>query len=79
MFKPNINPMNTTAIHTADISKFNGTHIGDISITSLYLSDTYLVPKLSLNLISISQLCELGYGVYFSEYGLLYRNLERGK
>jgi len=58
MFTSNIYPMNTVAIHTADSSQLNVSHIGDISTTSLSLSDAYLVPNLSLNLISVDQLCE---------------------
>jgi len=49
----------------------NVSHTGDISTTSISLSDAYLVPKLSLNLISVGQLYELGYEVYFSERGCI--------
>jgi hypothetical protein len=33
------------------------------------MSDTYLVPNLSLNLLSIGQLCELGLELNFSKRG----------
>jgi len=58
-----------SVIHTADNSKLNVSHTGDISSAHLSVSDTFLVPQLTLNLLSVSQLCELGFGVYFSDHG----------
>ena len=57
----------TSAVHMADNSKLNISHIGDISIANLSLSNAFLIPQLTLNLISVGQLCELGFGVYFSD------------
>jgi hypothetical protein len=45
-------------------------HIGTISSPDLTISDTYLVPKLSLNLLSVGQLCELGLDLHFSNHGV---------
>lgn len=39
---------------------------GSISISSLSLPDTYLIPKLNFSLISIGQLCDLSYELTFS-------------
>ena len=41
-------------------------HIGSVSTSNLFVGDTYLVPKLSLNLLSIGQLYELGLELKFS-------------
>lgn len=40
--------------------------IGSITTSGLCLSDVYYIPQLTLNLISISQLCASGYVVQFS-------------
>ena len=45
-------------------------HIGTISSPNLTILDTYLVPKLSLNLLFVGQLCELGLDLYFSNHGV---------
>ena len=69
MFTSNISLVKASSIHTADNSKLNVSDIGDISNASLSLSHTFLVPKLTLNLIFVGQLCELRYKVCFSERG----------
>uniref|UniRef100_A0A2N9ECI9 Reverse transcriptase Ty1/copia-type domain-containing protein n=1 Tax=Fagus sylvatica TaxID=28930 RepID=A0A2N9ECI9_FAGSY len=43
---------------------------GTISSPDLTIPNTYLVPKLSLNLLSVSQLCELGLDLHFSNRGV---------
>uniref|UniRef100_A0A2N9G3P5 Integrase catalytic domain-containing protein n=1 Tax=Fagus sylvatica TaxID=28930 RepID=A0A2N9G3P5_FAGSY len=43
---------------------------GTISSPDLTIPDTYLVPKLSLNLLSVGQLCELGLDLHFSNHGV---------
>jgi hypothetical protein len=45
------------------------THKGSISLSNLSLPYTYLIPKLSFNLISVGQLCDLGYELTFSSSG----------
>ena len=71
VFTSNINPIHIAVVHTTNNSKLNVNHIGDILAASSSLSDAYLVPKLPLNLISVGQLCELGYEVYFLERGCI--------
>ena len=44
-------------------------HKGTISTPSLFLSDTFHIPKLSLNLLSVGQLCELGVDILFTNHG----------
>ena len=58
-----------THIHTADGSLMEVSHKGPISLPSLTMPDTYLIPKLNFNLISVGQLCDLGYTLTFSSTG----------
>jgi hypothetical protein len=55
-------------IYTADSSHMSVSHIGTVSSPDLIIPDTYLVPKLSLNLLSVGQLCELGLDLHFSNH-----------
>uniref|UniRef100_A0A2N9EDP9 Integrase catalytic domain-containing protein n=1 Tax=Fagus sylvatica TaxID=28930 RepID=A0A2N9EDP9_FAGSY len=57
-------------IYTADNSHMSVSHICTISSPDLTIPDTYLVPKLSLNLLSVGQLCELGLDLHFSNHGV---------
>jgi hypothetical protein len=57
-------------IYTADSSHMSVSHIGTISSPDLTISDTYIVPKLSLNLLSVDQFCELGLDLHFSNRGV---------
>jgi hypothetical protein len=57
-------------IYIADNSYMSVNYIGTISSPDLTIPDTYLVPKLSLNLLSVGQLCELGLDLHFSNHGV---------
>jgi hypothetical protein len=46
-------------IYTTDGSRLPVSHTGSISSPNLSVDNTYLVPQLSLNLLSVGQLCEL--------------------
>ncbi|KAF7137487.1 hypothetical protein RHSIM_Rhsim07G0087400 [Rhododendron simsii] len=59
----------TPSIHTADGLHMPVTHIGHASTSHISLPDTYLIPALTLNLISVGQLCELGLTMIFSSSG----------
>ena len=52
-------------IQTANGSHIAASHTGSISTPILSLSNTYLIPNLTLNLISVGQLCELGFDLWF--------------
>ena len=45
-------------------------HKGTISSPSLSLSDIFHISKLSLNLLYVVQLCELGVDILFTNYGV---------
>ena len=78
MFTSNISLVKASSVHTADNSKLNVSDIGHISNASLSLSHTFLVPKLTLNLTSLGQLYELGYGVNFSKHGRIVQEPQTG-
>jgi hypothetical protein len=56
-------------IQTANGSHIAASHTGSVSTLTLSLSDTYLIPNLTLNLISVGQLCELGFDLWFGSFG----------
>ena len=56
-------------IQTANGSYIVASHTGSVSTPKLSLSDTYLIPNLTLNLISVGQLCELGFDLWFGSSG----------
>ena len=45
-------------------------HKGTISSLCLSLSNTFHIPKLSLNLFSVGQLCELSVDLLFTNHGV---------
>lgn len=53
-------------IHTANGSHMNVSHIGHIFTSTLSFPHTYLISKLTLNLLSVGQLRELGLDLHFS-------------
>jgi hypothetical protein len=59
----------TPLIQTVNSLHISASHTGSISTPTLSLSDTYLIPNLTLNLISIGQLCELGFDLWFGSSG----------
>ena len=58
-----------TTIYIANGSHLDVSHIGSISTHQLSMSDTYLVPNLLLNLLSVGQLCELSLELHCSKGG----------
>ena len=57
-------------IYIADGTPMPVSHKGTISSPSLSLNDTFHIPKLSLNLLSVGQLCELGIDLLFTNHGV---------
>ena len=45
---------------------------GRIDVTNdLFISDVYLVGGLGYNLMSVSQLCDVGFSCFFTKYGVI--------
>ena len=57
-------------IYTADGTPTLVSHKGKISSHCLSLSDNFYIPKLSFNLFSAGQLCELGIDLLFTNHGV---------
>jgi hypothetical protein len=60
----------SSLIHTADGSIMTVKNIGTINTPSLSVPDVFHVPELSFNLLSVGQLCELGYKLVFDFSGV---------
>ena len=66
----------SVSVMTAD-----GTHMplagtGSVSTSHLSISDVYYIPNLTLNLVSVSQLCDSGYSVFFSSTSCFVQDLQ---
>lgn len=59
----------TRSIHIAYGYFMNLSYKGSISLSSLSLPDTYLIPKLNFNLNSVGQLSDHAYELAFSFSG----------
>ena len=57
-------------IYTVDRTPMPVSHKGTITSPCLSLSDTFHIPKLSFNLLSVGQLCELGVDLLFTNHGV---------
>ena len=65
-------------IHTANGTTMSITHTGHVTTSKLSLPDTYHIPNLTLNLISVTQLCEKNLKVIFSS-GVQVRDSQTGQ
>lgn len=54
-----------TSVRTADCTHKSSAGDGSICLPHLFLSNVYCVPKLSMNLVFVSQLCNSSYYVSF--------------
>lgn len=70
---------NLPVIHTDDGSQMHASHIGYISTSNISLPHTYLIPNLTLNFISIGQLCDLGLTVLFSPTSCVVQDPKTGQ
>ena len=57
-------------IYIADGTPMPISHKGTISSPCLSLNDTFHILKVSLNLLSVGQLCELGVDLLFTNHGV---------
>ncbi|KAA0062655.1 Retrovirus-related Pol polyprotein from transposon TNT 1-94 [Cucumis melo var. makuwa] len=54
-------------------------HIGTVNTSTINLSNTYHVPNLTFNLVSVGQLCNLGLTIVFSSHGYQVQNPQTGQ
>ena len=52
-------------------SPMHVSHLDNVSIPALSISNVYQIPKLTHNLISVWQLIELGFSLTFSSTGVV--------
>jgi hypothetical protein len=64
-FTTSVPPSHASLIHTADGSSMTVQTTCTIHTPTLSVPDVFYVPKLSFNLLSVGQLCELGYRLVF--------------
>ena len=69
IFTSKMRPIIALIVHTADNSVIHVQNIRIINTPKLSIFDVFHVPKVSLNLLSIGQLCELGINIHFSSRG----------
>lgn len=79
IFSSNSSSANTHVLHTADGSHMHVSHVKSVVTTNATLFDTYLIPTLTLNLISVGQLCDLGLTITFSRTGCQVQDPQTGK
>ena len=66
------------SIYTADETPMPVSRKGKIYSPSLSLSVTFHIPQLSLNLLSVGQLYELGVDILFTNHGVDEQDLRTG-
>ena len=66
-------------IYTTDGTPIPVSHKGTISCPYLSFSDTFHIPKLSLNLLSVGQLCESGVDLLFTNHGVDLQDPQMGQ
>ena len=66
-------------IYTAEGTPMPISHKGTISSSSLSLNDTFHIPKLSLNLFYVGQLCELAVDLLFTNHGVDVQDPQTGQ
>ena len=69
IFSSTTHPIISPIIHIADNSIMYVQNIGIVNIPKLFIYDVFHVPKVSLNLLSAGQLCELSLDIHFSSRG----------
>jgi hypothetical protein len=78
-FTTSTSPSQTSLIHTANDSSMIVQTIGTVHTPSFSVSDVFHVPKLSFNLLSVGQLCELGYRLVFDSSGVYVQDPRTGQ
>ena len=66
-------------IYTANDSFMHVSHLGNVSIPALSISNVYQIPQLTHNLLSVGQLTELGFSLTFSSTGVVMQDSQTGQ
>ena len=80
---PDVVPSHTSTslptIYTTNGSPMHVSHLGNVSIPALFVSNVYQIPKLTHNLLSIGKLMELGFSLTFSSTGVVVQDYQTGQ
>lgn len=79
IFTTTTQPAYSPIVYTADNSIMHVQHVGSVQTSSLSVPDVFQVPQVSLNLLSVGQLCELGIDVLFSSRGCFLQDSQTRK
>ena len=69
IFTSKTRPVIAPIVHTTGNLVMHVQNIGTINTPKLSISDVFHVPKVSLNLLSVDQLCKLSVDINFSSHG----------
>ena len=61
-------------IYTANGSPMHVSHLGNVSIPALSVSNVYQIPQLTHNLLSVGELTKLGFSLTFSFTGVVMKD-----
>ena len=62
-----LSPISPISVMSASAVPMSVEGVGSVTTPHIVLSDVYYIPKLALNLVSVSQLCKAGNWVFFSD------------
>ena len=79
IFSSKTRPVIPPIVHNADNSIMYVQNIRIIKTHKLFISYIFHVPKVSLNLLFVSQLCELGVDVHFLSHGCFVQDSQMGE
>ena len=66
-------------IYTANGSPMHVSHLGNISTTTLFVSNVYQIPQHTHNLLSVGKLTKLGFSLTFSSIGVVVQESQTGQ
>ena len=66
-------------IYTANGSPMHVSHLGNVSMPALSVSNVYQIPQLTHNLLSIGTLAKLGFSLTFSSTGMVAHDSQMGQ
>ncbi|KAL5767968.1 hypothetical protein ACOSP7_014549 [Xanthoceras sorbifolium] len=72
-------PVSFTSVTTADSTPMPLAGVGLVVTSQLSLSNVYHIPKLTMNLVSVSQLCDYGYSISFTSTSCHVQDLQSKK
>ena len=66
-------------IYAVNGSPIDVSHLGNVSIPALYVSNVYQIPQLTHNLLSFGKLTKLGFALTFSSTSMVVQDSQMGQ